>query len=172
MWSQSRIARRRLLPCVTIRSMLMVVLADGCTGTDKSSADGHGFAQFNRRAFIGDRDGRDLTKRVDDLTGAPRHRDQLTGELASMYSPPAGPRSRPPFATPRSTRKVCVRTVALDVVWVTCSMVALKVVLIMASSEKECRSRATEPDLLWFRDSRPLRIELPYPHGVRHRHRL
>jgi hypothetical protein len=45
-----------------------------------SSAGGHGFVQFNRRTF-GDRDGRDLTERVDDLTGAPGWRDQLTGEI-------------------------------------------------------------------------------------------
>src|SRR5579863_6103090 len=55
----------------------------------------------------------------------------------SIYSPPAGPRSNPPFATPRSTRNVCVRTVALDVVCVTCWMVALKVVVIVASQARQ-----------------------------------
>src|SRR4051812_32788022 len=36
----------------------------------------------------------------------------------------------------------------------------------------EYRSRATEPGLVWFRDRRPLCIELPHSHGVRHRYRL
>jgi hypothetical protein len=39
-----------------------------------------------------------------------------------------GPRSKPPLAVPRSTSIVWVRTVAREVVWLTCSIVALKVV--------------------------------------------
>ena len=75
-----------------------------------------------------------------DLTGANR-RQSLTCETATQqhHHVPSShrPRSRPPLAVPRSTRSVCPRTVALDVVWLRCSIAAVKVVLIYSTSRKE-----------------------------------